>query len=488
MRPNHLTPPHLGSELLPMPVPVLTVAQMREWEKATWASAVAEADVIKRVGQAIATRLLQVTQPGDSILILAGKGHNGDDARAALPHLQQRTVRVIDVTDPAAALSELDKGLSTKPKWIVDSLFGIGLNRTLDKDWITFIERVNASHIPVFAVDVPSGLNAESGKTEGTAIHAEITLTVGAPKLGMLAASDYVGQLEVADDVGLVPCPSESEMQWTLASDFKNVPPRRKPESHKGTYGHAALFAGSLGYHGAAVLMSRAAQRARPGLITLFTQDAVYFPVAAQLQAVMVHPWANNVTIPKTTTAIGLGPGLAAQEFPQRNRDFLRSLWQSSLLPVVADASALAWLVPGPALGIALRVMTPHPGEAAKLLDISSDAIQADRIGAVRELSRRFRDCFVVLKGHQTIVGRSKGPIYINGTGNAYLAQGGSGDVLAGFITGLLAQPELQHDPLATIRYAVWEHGAAADRLSQQRSNWTVEDLINELGRKVLSL
>lgn len=471
-----------------MPVPVLTVAQMREWEKATWATGVTEKQVIANVGRAIATRLLELTQSGDSILILAGKGHNGDDARAAIPHLQNRTVRTIDVADPANALKQLADELSKKPKWIIDALFGIGLNRMLDKDWITFVERVNTAQIPVLAVDVPSGLNAQTGEPEGTAICAEITLTIGAPKRGMLSASEFVGRLEVADNVGLIPCPFQSEMNWSVASDFKNVPPPRKPESHKGTYGHAALFAGSLGYHGAAVLMARGAQRAQPGLVTVFPQHAIYVAVASQLQAVMVHPWLTDPALPKTASAIGLGPGLAASEFPQHNKDFLRSLWQSSQLPVVADATALSWLVPGPALGKPLRVMTPHPGEAAKLLEISNTAVQANRVGAIREISRRFRDCYVVLKGHQTLIGRSKGPIYINGTGNAYLAQGGSGDVLAGFITGLLAQPELQGDPLTTIRYAVWEHGAAADRLSQQRSNWTVEDLITELGRKVLSL
>jgi hydroxyethylthiazole kinase-like uncharacterized protein yjeF len=471
-----------------MPVPVLTVSQMREWEKATWANGVSERDVIQKVGQSIAHRLLQLTQPKEQILILAGKGHNGDDARSAVPHLKDRSVRLLEVIDPSEALSKLDAELSAKPAWIVDALFGIGLNRTLDKNWVTFVERVNDSHIPIFSVDVPSGLNAETGKPEGAAIRAELTLTVGAPKSGMLAAATDVGRLEVTGNVGLVPCPFESELNWTVPEDFYNFPPRRNVVSHKGTYGHAALFAGSLGYHGAAVLMTHGAQRAQPGLVTVYPHETVYVPVASQLQAAMVHPWIHDCILPKSTTAVGLGPGLAAEHFPQRNKDFLRSLWQSSLLPILADASALTWIVPGPALGKALRVMTPHPGEAAKMLGTSSEAVQSDRVGALRELSRRFRDCYVVLKGHQTIVGRSTGKIYINSTGNAYLAQGGSGDTLAGFITGLIAQPELQRDPMTTIRYAVFEHGAAADRLYQQRSNWTVEDLISELGRKVLSL
>jgi len=471
-----------------MAVPVVTVAQMREWEKSTWASGVSEKDVIERVGRVVAERLLEMTLPGDAILVLAGKGHNGDDARAAVPHLRERAVRGIEVTDPKRSLSLIEKELSTGPHWVVDGLFGIGLNRPLDEHWKALIEKVNSSGVRVLAIDVPSGLNADTGKPEGAAIRAEVTLTIGAPKRAMLDAAEFVGRLEVAHDVGLVPCPVQSELQWTIADDFKNVPPRRMVASHKGTYGHAVLFAGSVGYHGAAVLMAHGAQRAQPGLVTVYPRDTVYVPVAAQLQSAMVHPWTGDPVLPKTATAIGFGPGLAADDFPQRDKDFLCSLWQKSSLPVLADASALSWLVPGPTSGMAVRVMTPHPGEAARLLGSSSAEVQSDRVGALRELSQRFGDCFVVLKGHQTLVGRSSGPVFINSSGNPYLAQGGSGDVLAGFLTGLLAQPELQSDPLVAIRYAVFEHGAAADRLSQKCSNWTVEDLIIELGRKVLSL
>jgi NAD(P)H-hydrate epimerase len=478
-----------------MPVPVVSVAQMREWEKATWATGVSERDVIQRVGRGIGYRLLELTSPRDKILVIVGTGHNGDDASAAVQHLIGRDVTVLDVIDAPSATQQLDTLLSKNPPrhsggytWIIDGVFGIGLNRPLDANWIRLIERINSSGVRILSIDVPSGLNAETGKPEGAAVRAEITVTVGAPKRGMLEATEYVGRLEVAHDVGLVPCPIESDLNWTLGEDFVGVPPRRAVASHKGTYGHALLFAGSLGYHGAAVLMTHGAQRAQPGLVTVYPHDAVYVPVAAQLQSAMVHPWSADPVLTKTVTSIGLGPGLAAESFPQRNKDFLRSLWQSSSLPVVADASALSWLVPGPALGKTIRVMTPHPGEAARMLDTTTQAVQADRVGALRELSRKFKDCYVVLKGHHTLVGHSTGDIFINGSGNPHLAQGGSGDALAGFITGLLAQPELQKDPLTTIRYAVFEHGAAADRLSQQRSNWTVEDLISELGRKVLSL
>jgi NAD(P)H-hydrate epimerase len=168
---------------------------------------------------------------------------------------------------------------------------------------------------------------------------------------------------------------------------------------------------------------------------------------------------------------------------PEDLKQIVRQYWRVSPLTVVVDASALAWL---PQENIApglLRVITPHPGEAARLLDLSTKEVQADRIQALRSLSKRFGDTWVVLKGHQTLIGRSTGEILINSSGNPHLAQGGSGDVLSGYIAGLVAQPSLRSDPLKTICYAVWQHGATADRLQQTRSNWVVEDLLEELGR-----
>lgn len=150
---------------------------------------------------------------------------------------------------------------------------------------------------------------------------------------------------------------------------------------------------------------------------------------------------------------------------------------------MIVDASALAWLPQDSPPATALRVITPHPGEAARLLEIGTAEIQADRPRALHELARRLGNCRVILKGHQTLVGGGPGPIFVNSSGNPYLAQGGAGDLLGGYIAGLLAQPPLQADPLQTLRFAVWRHGAAADRLEGSRSNWTIEDLAEALGR-----
>jgi NAD(P)H-hydrate epimerase len=457
---------------------------MRDWEQATWAAGQQEAEVIRRVGRCVARRALQLTQAGDSILILAGKGHNGDDARCAREHLPDRQVEVFDVTESAAELAKLDALLASRPALVVDGLFGIGLDRPLGPAWVSFIERLNAARLPVLAVDVPSGLNADTGEPQGAAIQAAVTLTVGAPKTGLLrqAAWPFVGRLEVATDVGLAPCPHAGELQWTLPEDFTGFPPARLAAGHKGDYGHLAIVAGSLGYHGAAVLAARGAQRAQPGLITLHTLESVYHAVAPQLQAVMVSAWTAQAKLAGSHDSLLIGPGLAAADLPDQMKILTRNLWRDLFLPVVVDASALDWLPLDPVPRNALRVITPHPGEAARLLRSAPQQVQANRLNALRNVSRRFGNCWVVLKGHQTLIGRSTGEVYVNPSGNPHLAQGGSGDVLAGYLAGLLAQPDLRSDVLKTIRYAVWQHGAAADALQTARANWVIEDLIETVG------
>jgi NAD(P)H-hydrate epimerase len=288
--------------------------------------------------------------------------------------------------------------------------------------------------------------------------------------------------LEVATEVGLITCPLKSELNWTLAEDFCGFPPARAVATHKGTYGHAAIIAGSVGYHGASVLAARGAQRAQPGLNTVHTQEGAYHPVASQLQAVMVSPWKREADL-SHYTAILVGPGLAAVDLPDEIKKVTGELWLNSEVPIIVDASALAWLPPGRVPDKALRLITPHPGEAARLLDTASKDVQADRVKSLRRLSERYGNTWIVLKGHQTLIGRSSGDVFVNSSGNPHLAQGGSGDLLSGYLVGLLAQSALQEDPLKTIRYAVWQHGAAADRLQNSRPNWVIEELVEELGR-----
>ncbi|MDB6112102.1 MAG: Bifunctional NAD(P)H-hydrate repair enzyme [Pedosphaera sp.] len=469
-----------------MPAPVINVAQMREWEQATWATGRTEAEVIGRVGEIVARRAAQMVFPGELVLILAGKGHNGDDVRRAREHLPEARVQLLDITDPETGLAEVTALLDQKPRLIIDGLFGIGLNRPLNEKWVALIQRINEQATQVLAVDVPSGLNAETGQPEGAAIRASVTLTLGAPKRGMLLPSawPFVGRLEVAAEIGLIPCPFTSEMWWTLPEDFRDFPPARPATAHKGNFGRLGIVAGSLGYHGAAVLASRGAQRAQPGLITLYTMEEVYHAIAPQTQAVMVSLWQPRIKFPGDYDAVLVGPGLAAENLGDDLKMAVRHLWRDSPVPVVVDASALDWLPLAPVAKNAIRVITPHPGEAARLLRTSAPQVQADRPHALREISKRLGNCWVVLKGHQTLIGRSTGEMYVNSSGNPHLAQGGSGDVLAGFLAGLLAQPALQAEAARTIRYGVWEHGATADQLTANRTNWVIEDLAEEIGNR----
>lgn len=467
-----------------MSLPFLSVAQMREWEQATWASGQTEDAVIRRVGESVARRSLQMTAAGDFILLLAGKGHNGDDVRAAQPHLAGRRVELLDVTDPEEALGQLGAALARCPALVVDGLFGIGLNRPLDAAWIRLIDTLNAAPVRVLSVDVPSGLNADTGSPFGNAVQAGVTLTVGAPKMGMIHPDSwpYVGRLEVAGDTGLLAQMPGSEWRWTEAVDFKDMPPRRSVSGHKGTYGHLAIIAGSVGFHGAAVLAARGAQRARPGLISLFTPPECYVPVASQLQSVMVHPWEDTPIRSADFSAVVMGPGMASPDVPGDLIHDIRRLWMDAEVPVIADASALDWLPAGSTQRNAVRVVTPHPGEAGRLSKLSSAQVLTDRKRVLRQVSEKLGGAWVVLKGHQTLVGRNEGEIHVNSSGGPDLAQGGSGDLLAGYLAGLLAQPGMRRDPLLTIRYAVWQHGACADALSHRKPNWTIEELADELG------
>lgn len=467
-----------------MPMPIVSVAQMREWEKLTWGTGQTQAAVIHRVGQGLAQRVLALTHPNDLVLLLAGKGHNGDDVRAVQPHLTGRRIDLVEVTDPAKAYNQLEICLGRNPALVIDGLFGIGLNGPLDKEWIRFIQRLNQSGCRVMAVDIPSGLDAETGRNHGVAVEAAITVTIGAPKIGLLNDTAWAstGRMEVLSDVGLTTCPFKQDLSWSVPEDFTGFPTARRVGTHKGTYGHLAIVAGSRGYHGAAVLAARGAQRAQPGLITLHTPEAVYPVVASHLQAVMVAPWRADTKLPGPWTAILMGPGLAASDLPDQMKLQARLLWRDSALPLIVDASALDWLPLDITPRNAIRVLTPHPGEAARLMRTTTEKVQSNRVAAVRDISRRYANAWVVLKSHQTVIGRSEGEVFVNSSGNPHMAQGGSGDVLSGFLAGLLAQPALQNDVLTTLRYAVWQHGAAADRLQLKQPNWIVEDLLREIG------
>lgn len=339
---------------------------------------------------------------------------------------------------------------------------------------------INPSVYRIFTIDNPSGLD-KTGAPSPVAITAERTYTVGAIK-EMLVRSGvkrYTGELELVEDIGLLKCDQTSEL-------YTSKPPLSQKtvdyETHKGKRGHVLVLAGSLGYHGAAVLATRAATAAMPGLVTLCTMPEVYIPVASQLQVQMVFPWDKLWQIPKTITAILIGPGLANPNISEFFWQCVNDLWTNWEGTVVVDASALDHLPKTPRNNPnAIRVITPHPGEAARLLNCKPSDIQKNRKGSLKQLSVLFPNTTIVLKGHHTLVGSSNDKeIFINLCDDPGLAQGGTGDVLAGYIAGTLAIPSntpIQGRVAETVMY----HGLAAKHLSKNATSWDAGDLISYL-------
>lgn len=513
-----------------MSIPVINIEAMREWEKATWDAGISEKEVIDRVGRSIAN-WVQVRFKKGNILIIVGRGNNGEDGRAAARHLAFET-RILEVTDPLKARRAFLKTLEKGPHFdmILDCIFGIGLNRSLSDNWCDLISEINRSSVKIISVDVPSGLNAETGKTMGEAIRAETTLCVGAPKLGMIqfSASEYVGYIRVLNDVGLVDFPMSSQnIYFGESADFASFSPLRKASDSKSDLGYLEIWAGSEGYHGAAILAARAAMRTRPGRISMQTFSEVYLPIASQLQQVMVQIWKPNSNFPISNssnsnsnsdssdsisdssisessnsnssnsnsessessnfsksskcnygkTAFLVGPGLAARSVKRFMGEALHHLWCQANCPVIADASALDLIPKGEIKTKATRVITPHSGEAARLLGCDSSDIERRRIESLRALSHTYGGAWVILKGTHTLIGRSEGRVFVNATGDPGLAQGGSGDVLSGMIAGLLANPRLHQNVEQSLQFAVWKHGLAAENLSRTSPNWIVENL-----------
>ncbi|MCD8498929.1 MAG: NAD(P)H-hydrate dehydratase [Clostridiales bacterium] len=245
------------------------------------------------------------------------------------------------------------------------------------------------------------------------------------------------------------------------------------------------IVAGSVGYHGAAVLAARAAQVARPGLISVMTIGEAYVPVASNLLSPMVHRFSRETfdKVFEKATALLIGPGLATSESRNYVYPLLQELWRTADVPMVVDASALDWIPQGDVDSEAMRIITPHAGEASRLLHRGGDmeaTPNSNRLQAAEALSKMYGHCTVVLKGYQTVTfSPAHHQWFINSSGNPYLAQGGAGDVLAGLITGYLAHPASRLDrnlSLHQIIYAVWLHGWTADVLDQEGCAWTVED------------
>lgn len=459
-----------------------TNAQVRELEALTISEEVATEDELMARAGASAFALLQKTWPqAQKITVVCGKGNNGGDgfvlARLAKEAgLNVSVFTIANVTEVCgAALTACnqahDAGVSLTlyredmcfdGDVIVDGLLGSGLNGNVQEPYATCITAINAADAPVLALDVPSGIDVDTGAVLGTAIKADQTITFIGLKQGLFthAASAHCGDITLNDldipSAVINKCEHSGELlTW---ESIKPLLPRRRRDANKGDYGHVLVIGGDYGMGGAVRMAAESAMRIGAGLVTVATRPEHISVVSGMRPEAMCHSCTSReelleLLVGKTTVVIG--PGLGKSEWAQ---ELLETIFECDL-PKVLDADALNMLSHKPH-PCADWVLTPHPGEAARLLHRGTGDVQKNRFEAARELQHQY-DGVIVLKGSGTIIEGPSDIPYVCSGGNPGMATGGMGDILSGMIGGLLAQGlELERAAEA----AVYIHAAAADK------------------------
>jgi hydroxyethylthiazole kinase-like uncharacterized protein yjeF len=462
--------------------------------------------LMENAGRTIANVVRRDNPEAKRIAVLCGKGNNAGDGFVAARHLASDHSVVVFLSAPpeslrgdAATNYALLKAYPLEIRRVqtenlaqelvrigdadllIDAIFGTGLQGALSADHCQWIQGINRSGVPILAVDIPSGLDADTGQALGEAIHAQSTLTMGLPKRGLYApaAAEWVGQILVADLSYPPALLQDDRWQGTLLEPalFHGLLPRRTRDSHKGTYGTVLVIAGSLRYRGAANLAGLGALRAGAGLVQLALPQSLCLANRRKADEMIQLPLTETKSFgialaaleetleaANQASAVVLGPGLGTSE---ETRQFARQFTLKNKTPLILDADGLNAFTADPSHLLqtpAPLVMTPHPGELARLLGCSVAALQIDRIGRAQEASARF-DCLTILKGYRTVIAEPGGRFYLNPTGNPGMASGGMGDVLAGILGGLVAQglPLLEASLLAS-----FAHGLAGDLVASE--------------------
>jgi hydroxyethylthiazole kinase-like uncharacterized protein yjeF len=416
--------------------------------------------LMERAGAAAAELAAQlVPERGKDVLVLAGPGNNGGDARIMAGLLAERFFRVHVATKP----DEIPQG----KRWglVVDGLFGIGLAREIAGDYATLVDYANAQPCPVLALDIPSGLDSDTGRVLGRAVRATHTITFIALKPGLLTRDgpDHCGTVSVAA-LGLEVEKLLAPGGWVAAHAMFASQLKPRPRNfHKGQAGSVAILGGAAGMTGAALLAGRAALKLGAGrvYVGLLDHDAPSVDFGAP-ELMLRHP---DEALGMELDALVVGPGLGQGE----RAETLVAAALASEMPCVLDADALNLVAANEDLRRACArhpadtLATPHPAEAARLLGISTAKVQDDRLAAAQGLSREL-GAHVVLKGAGSIVVARDGHWFINTSGNPGMASAGMGDVLAGILGALLAQ-KLPGE--AALALGVHLHGCAADECSR---------------------
>lgn len=513
---------------------VVTAEQMRDMDRLTIQKyGVPSLTLMERAGERIAQAMLERLGRAlkKGVLVVAGKGNNGGDGLVVARLLKKKRIpsevallakknelspdaahnlgaylklrgKVTEVTEASVGLLKerlRGKGL------LVDAILGTGIKNAVGGLYAEAITLMNASGVPMVAADIPSGLDSDSGMPLGVAVQAEMTVALGYPKLGQVIypGLSYVGELAVAD-IGIdwrAVKEVSPHIELLEREQISRLVPIRKPDTHKGTYGHALVMAGSRGKTGAAILACRAAMRSGAGLVTLAAPRSLNDIFASSLVEVMTEPLEDNDAeeieplgdeawrrLLERKNALLFGPGIGVND---STRTMLRWLLRNLEIPWVIDADGLNTL----ALEIdRLRsartppIVTPHPGEMARLIGKDTATVNRDRVGTARSFATE-RRCHVVLKGARTVIATAGGKVFINPTGNPGMASGGMGDVLAGMLAALLGQGLSAEDAMKS---GVYLHGFVGDRVAAEKGEigLIASDIIEGLpaGKRALSM
>ena len=458
------------------------------------------------------------------VLIICGKGNNGGDGFVAARHLQNRGALVkiallgrpqelkgdallnykmakkggsdiIEIT----RLLKLNRLYETfHPEVTIDAVFGTGFTGAPKGIYHQAIECMNRSDTFVLSVDIPSGINGDNGQFRKSCVIADVTATMCLPKRGnyLFPGRAFSGDLYTID-IGIpYTCIDQGFPRVVEYDDVAQMLPYRPPDGNKGTFGQVLLIAGSRGFSGAAAMAAHAALRTGSGLVRLAAPRGIMDVLESKLLEVVKVPLeqTNGETISseavqtlapliKTSETVVIGPGISTN--PQTAK-FVDAILPRTEAPLVIDADAINIIAQKPGILKKLKVpfiMTPHPGELARLIKLTPKQINEHRIDLAAEYARKF-NCVMVLKGAPTVVAASSGEIYINPTGNSGLASAGSGDVLVGMISGLLAQ---SMSPLCAAVTGVFLHGLCADLALQDTNEYslTAGDLLNYIQRAI---
>ncbi|MEA2453117.1 MAG: ADP-dependent NAD(P)H-hydrate dehydratase / NAD(P)H-hydrate epimerase [Actinomycetota bacterium] len=440
----------------------MTPEEMAAADNAAIASGTPVEELMERAGCAVARTAIRMLEGryGKKVVIVCGKGNNGGDGYVA-----ERVLRREGVAARAFPVAEFDGSTQPDPDLVIDAIYGTGFRGAADDPAIGWIESCGA---PVLSVDIPSGVDGLTGAVAGLAVRADVTVAMGAQKIGTAVGQGAVhaGLVEVVD-IGIPVGSGAAHM--TTRSDIVELLPTREADSHKRSRGSVAILGGSVGMSGAIILAANAAMRAGAGYVTAGLTASVQGIVAAASPEVLTrvlstdevlgaHSLKEFKPVLERATALAIGPGLGQGN---DQRQLVEAALANVDLPVVLDADALNVLasdVQSLQLRTAPCVITPHPAELARLMGTSVEDIQSDRVKAVRAAAEQF-GCTVILKGFRTVISDGH-RLVVNPTGGPSLATAGTGDVLTGVVATFLGQGLGSLDAAIAATYV---HGLAGE-------------------------